>query len=528
MLMSPPPTHARRWAASLPALSPWRRRGVLVAAGMAAALALPPVHLIPLLWLALPVLLLLLGRAQNRRHAFATGWWFGLGHFSLGLYWVAHAFLVDPLRHGWMIPFALTALGAGMGLFTGLTTLLAHALAWRSPLARVLALAAAWTVVEWLRSWLFTGFPWNLLGTAWMPLDAMLQPAAWIGTYGLTLITMAVAGMPLLLLEERGRRGVVATGLALLALAALASAGAMRLADGTSATVPGVRLRLVQPDIPQALKWADGMRVDHLRRQIELSRSPGFDQITHVVWAETAVPYYLDADDSARAAVSMAAPPGGALIAGAPRRTPIGAARTEVWNSLFAVDDQGRIVASYDKVHLVPFGEYMPLRGLIPPSIEKMTAGSIDFSFGTARTTLALPGAPPASPLICYEIIFPDEVVGPGQRPGWIVNLTNDGWFGLSAGPYQHFASARLRAVEEGLPVVRVANTGISAVIDGYGRVLTRLGLGAADIADSDLPVALPPTPYARWGALLSLALAGLASAVAAAVEGARRRSSRQ
>jgi apolipoprotein N-acyltransferase len=515
--MPPPLEVTRPWADRLLDLAPWPRRLTLVAAGAAAALALPPTHVVPLLWVAFPVLLGLLGRADTWRRAFATGWWFGLGHFALGLYWVAEAFLVDPWRHGWMIPFALSALGAGMGLFVGLSTLLAHGLAPRRPVARALALAAAWTAVEWLRSWLFTGFPWNLMGTVWMPLDGMLQSAAWIGAYGLSLVTVAAAGLPVLTLE--GRRGVTVPLAGIAALAALAGAGAMRLPHGAAATEPGVRLRLVQPAIEQSLKWADGMRVDHVRRQIDLSRSAGFEGITHVIWAETAVPFYLDADANARNAVAMAAPPGGVLIAGAPRRTPLGASPLELWNSLFVIDGQGRIVASYDKVHLVPFGEYMPLRALLPPSIEKLTAGSIDFSGGTARTTLQVPGAPPVDPLVCYEIIFPDEVVGAGQRPGWIVNLTNDGWFGISSGPYQHFAAARLRAVEQGVPVVRVANTGISAVVDGYGRVVTQLGLGREGFIDSDLPAALQPTPYARWGALIPLILAALVAALAVAVE---------
>lgn len=508
MLMPPPPTGVRRWTERIVTLAPWPRRGLLVAAGALAALALPPVHLIPLLWVAIPILLLVLGEATDQRRAFAAGWWFGLGHFSVGLYWVAHAFLVDPLRHGWMIPFALTALGAGMGLFTGAATWGAHRLAPRGPLARVLALAAAWTLVEWIRSWLFTGFPWNLIASVWMPLDAMLQPVAWIGTYGLGLATVAATGMPLLILLDRGRRGMVATLVALGLLAGLGGAGAARLADASAATVPGVRLRLVQPAIAQSLKWADGLRVDNLRKHIDLSRSPGFESVTHVIWAETAVPFYLDVDDNARAAVSMAAPPGGAVITGAPRRTPIGITPVQVWNSLFAVDSYGRLVAAYDKVHLVPFGEYIPLRALVPPTIEKMTAGSIDFSAGPSRATLSLPGAPPISPLICYEIIFPGEILGPAERPGWIVNLTNDGWFGLSSGPYQHFAATRLRAVEEGLPVARVANTGISAMLDGYGRVLAQLGLGEPGVIDSDLPVELQPTPYARFGAVIPLALA--------------------
>lgn len=517
MEMPLPPTALRFGAARVLALAPARRRGVLVAAGALAALALPPVHAIPLLWLALPLLLLVLGRAPDGRRAFATGWWFGIGFFAVGLYWIAHAFLVDPWRHAWMIPFALAALGGGLGLFTGASTWAAWVLAPRRPLARVFALAATWTVLEWLRSWLFTGFPWNLLATVWMPLDAMLQPAAWIGAFGLSLVTVLAAGLPLLLLE--GRRGLPALLASAALLVGLGGWGGQRLEGATADMVPGVRLRLVQPAIAQSDKWARDRRLEHVEQQINLSRAEGFEKITHVIWAETSVPYYVDADANARAAVAAAAPPDGVVIVGSARRTPIGHSPVEVWNSLFAVNPQGTIVAAYDKVHLVPFGEYMPLRALLPASIEKMTAGSIDFSFGTGHTTLPLPGAPPVSPLICYEIIFPGEVLGPGERPGWIANLTNDGWFGISSGPYQHFAAARLRAVEEGLPVVRVANTGISAVIDSHGRVRAHLGLGDSGIVDSGLPAALPATTFARHGAAVPLLLAfivGLAAMIAA------------
>lgn len=517
MEMPLPPTALRFGAERILALTPGRRRGVLVLAGALAALALPPVHAIPLLWLALPLLLLLLGRAPDGRRAFATGWWFGVGFFIVGLYWIAHAFLVNPWRHAWLIPFALGALGAGLGLFTGVSTWAAWRLAPRRPLARVLALAATWTLLEWVRSWLFTGFPWNLLATVWMPLDVMLQPAAWIGAFGLSLATVLAAGLPVLLLE--GRRGLPALAASAALLAGLGGWGALRLDGASAGMVADVRLRLVQPAIEQASKWARDRRLEHVQQQITLSRAEGFDKITHVIWAETSVPYYVDADVNARVAVATAAPPGGVVIVGAARRTPIGQDPVAVWNSLFAVDSQGSIVAAYDKVHLVPFGEYMPLRAIVPAGIEKMTDGSIDFSFGEGRTTLPLPGAPSISPLICYEIIFPGEVLGPGERPGWIVNLTNDGWFGISSGPYQHFAAARLRAVEEGLPVIRVANTGISAVIDSHGRVRARLGLGERGFVDSDLPQALPPTAYARWGAavpLLLVVLAALAGGIAA------------
>ncbi len=481
---------------------------MLAGAGAATALALPPLHIVPVLWLSFPILLWLMEADARPRGAFLAGWVFGIGHFAAGLYWVSHALLVEPWRHGWLIPLAVGGFGVGLGVFTGLTALAAR---YASPgLARILAFAAAWTLAEWVRSWLFTGFPWNLMGTVWMPLDSMLQSAAWIGTYGLGFLTVAAASLPAALVTMPRRRAVPAMLAGLLALGLVWAAGTARLAQADARQVPGVRLRLVQAGIPQALKWRDDMRRAHVADQIALSRSPGFADVTHVIWPETAAPYFLDLDGPQRAMVAEAAPPDGALITGAPRRTPPGTP-FQVWNSLFAIDSTGRVLATYDKVHLVPFGEYIPLRSIIPAGIEKLTVGSVDFSAGAERVTASVPGAPPFSPLICYEIIFPGAAVGDGQRPGWIVNLTNDGWFGISSGPYQHFASARMRAIEEGLPVVRVANTGISAVIDAYGRVLGSIPLGGRGILDSGLPASLNSTPIARSGMLIPLGISALA-----------------
>jgi len=233
---------------------------------------------------------------------------------------------------------------------------------------------------------------------------------------------------------------------------------------------------------------------------------------THVIWAETAVPFFLANDPVRRAFLARAVPPGGLLIVGAPRTTPAPQEPFRVWNSLEAIDGTGRIVGTYDKVHLVPFGEYVPLRVLLP--FNKLTAGRTDFSAGDGRATLALAGLPPTSPLICYEVIFPGAVARRDDRPQWLLNLTNDGWFGRSSGPYQHLAAARLRTIEEGLPLVRVANGGVSAVIDAHGRTLARLGLGEAGVVDAPLPVALAPPPYARFGDLLVLAVGGVAAAL--------------
>jgi apolipoprotein N-acyltransferase len=220
--------------------------------------------------------------------------------------------------------------------------------------------------------------------------------------------------------------------------------------------------------------------------------------VSDVIWPEAAATYLLNRDTPARQAIAAIAPRGGLVITGGLRGAPASGPLEAVWNSIVAIDPTGAIVASYDKVHLVPFGEYVPLRWLLP--FKKLTAGSIDFSAGPGPRTLDLPGLPPAAAMICYEVIFPSAIVDPDHRPAWLLNVTNDAWFGFSSGPFQHFAIARTRAVEEGLPLVRAANNGISGVIDAYGRVVRRLGLDDIGVLDAPLPVALPATPYARFG----------------------------
>ena len=276
------------------------------------------------------------------------------------------------------------------------------------------------------------------------------------------------------------------------------SYGAERLAGSTSASVEGVVLRLVQPNIPQTLKWDSSLAESHLLKQMRMSASgDSARRITHVIWPETAVPFALERSPGLAAALAPAVPRGGLLITGILRVTQ-GADGPSWHNSMVALDGSGTVRASFDKFHLVPFGEYVPIRWI--PGVSRIAPGETDFTPGPGPATVELPGLPPVSPLICYEVIFPGAVVEPGTRPAWLLNLTNDAWFGLSTGPHQHFASARLRAVEEGLPLVRVANSGISGVIDPYGRVLAKLDLGREGVLDAALPRALPPTPYARLG----------------------------
>jgi apolipoprotein N-acyltransferase len=499
----------RRAAAFLTALDGRRRWFWSFLLGVLAAGAMPPVDSAPLLAVAFSGLVWVMDGVRTRRAAFATGWWFGFGFFLAGLYWIAIALTVDVARFWWMMPFAAAGFPAGFALLTGLATLAAW-LAAPTGFARILALAVAWSAAEWLRGHILTGFPWNLIGYAWAGSFpgglAVLQSTSVIGIYGLSFLTVLAALVPAAVATPQRRRWLpVAAAVALVVVPGVL--GGARLAAGDVGTAPGVRLRLVQPSIPQALKMSPAGNEAVLRTHLALSAQPG--NPTAVIWSEAAAAYYVNRDEAARRLIASVVPPGGLVLTGALRTDPAPERPLHVWNSLAAIDGEGRLVASYDKAHLVPFGEYVPWRHILP--IEKITAGNVDFSAGPGLRTLALPGLPPVGPLICYEVIFPAAVVDEAHRPAWLLNLTNDGWYGRSSGPYQHFAIARTRAVEEGLPVVRSANNGISGVVDPYGRVTARLGLDAVGVLDAALPTPIAPTLYARFGDLLYAAMLGVA-----------------
>ena len=513
-----------RCAFRMTALRGWQSWLVAAVLGALASAALPPLYVIPVLLLSFPGLVWLLDGAHRPRTAFVLGWWFGLGHFVAGIYWVALALLTDAERYGWMVPFAVLGLSAVLAVFTGLATWGVFTSRARGG-GRVVMLALAWTAAEWLRSHVFTGFPWNLMGTVWTVSDTMIQIAAVTGVWGLSLLTVMCAASPALLADgkipsdEKVLSGLKVDWLRLApvliaaaTLEAVWAGGALRLGGARVEMVPGVALRLVQPNIAQNHKWHPELRAAHLQKHLSLtSGAAATDAVfgtsaTHVIWPETAAPFFLDFDAAARSRIAAVTPPGGGVITGTPRATPPDVRPRQVWNSITALDDRGAVLGNYDKFHLVPFGEYVPMRSVLP--LDKITHGGLDFSAGPGPRTLHLPGLPPFSPLICYEVIFPGNVTDAKDPPQWILNVTNDGWFGLSSGPYQHFASARLRAVEEGLPLVRAANTGISAVVDPYGRVIASLGLGREGIIDNPLPQALSGgTVYSRFGDVILLGL---------------------
>ncbi len=502
-----------RVAQGFAALTAWRTGFLAFGFGLSAALALPPLYLVPLLWPAFCGLVWLLDSARDWRRCFLIGWCFAFGYFVAGLFWIGSAVLIVAEAFWWFLPVPVIGLPALLAIFFGVGIAAARRISWRGP-ARILSLATAWLFVEWLRSWIFTGFPWNQPGSVWAFSDAMLQFAALAGIWGLTLVTVIAAAAPATLVDggsRPARWGLPAVCLAL--LAAIWFGGLLRLG---AAPAPGedlqagLRFRLVQPAIEQSLKWRPELRVKHVQEMAVLSQGPAAEAITHVVWPEMAFTFRLGQDPRITTLLTSAVPPGGLLFTGLPRLADNAQGGTEVWNSLAAVSSEGRAVASYDKEHLVPFGEYVP--GLLNRilGMAKLTHGRRDFSRGPGRQTLEIGGLPPVSPLICYEVIFPGAVTAGGAD--WILNITNDAWFGETTGPYQHFVSARLRAVEEGLPLMRVANSGISAVVDGYGRVLQQLPLGARGVIDSGLPRPVQGgTPFGKLGSLCLLVLLGLA-----------------
>jgi apolipoprotein N-acyltransferase len=493
----------------------WRRALIAFAAGAASTFALAPFNLWPVMFLTIPFVVWLIDGAAGTRAgkiavAATTGWWFGFGYFLAGLYWIGNAFLVDAKMFGWLLPIAVAGLPAGLALFTAVGFTLARLL-WRPGAGRILVLAAALTASEWLRGHLLTGFPWNAFGYALTGPLALAQGAALVGLWGMTFIAVAVFASPAVLVDESTEtpRPWLAPLGAVLALGVLAGYGAARLARSPTMFVDGVRLRIMQPNVQQDDKFnysAKQKVMDHylaLSRRATGPQANGLEGVTHLIWPESAFPFFLAREADALAEIAALLPKDTVLITGAARRAEAESNQNGVraYNSVYVIDHDGTILSVYDKVHLVPFGEYLPLEswlerlGLLP--LTKVQGG---FLAGDRRRPMKTPRAPSFLPLICYEIIFPSEAVPQGERPGWLLNLTNDGWFGMSTGPYQHLQQARLRAIEEGLPLVRAANTGISAVVDPVGRVVSSLPLGSEGVLDAPLPRRREATVFARLG----------------------------
>nr|WP_249135684.1 apolipoprotein N-acyltransferase [Bradyrhizobium sp. AUGA SZCCT0177] len=504
----------------------WKRAALALVAGALSALAMAPFNAWPLLFLTFPVAVWLIdgagaGRWRGVPAAAMSGFWFGLGYFVVGLYWIGYAFLVDAPTFAWLMPFAVLGLPAYLALFTAAGFALARLL-WTRDASRLLALAISLTITEWLRGHLLSGFPWNSFGYALSEPLALAQTASLIGLWGMTFLTVAIFASPAVLIDgtSRGRKPWLAPVAALGLLAVMAVFGAVRLSMQPT-VLAKVKLRIMQPNLQQDVKFNYAAKAEVMQKYLTLSdrasgpQSTGVSDAQILIWPESAFPFFLTREADAMAQIADLLPRGTVLITGSVRAPdlPPGVRITRAYNSIYAIDHDGSVLSVYDKLHLVPFGEYLPFQDWMEKlGFVQLTRVQGGFIPGTRRRAMDIPNAPRALPLICYEAIFPGDITTRDDRPGWIINVTNDGWFGISTGPYQHLQQMRLRAVEEGLPVVRAANTGISAVIDPSGRIVARLGLGIEGVLDANLPSALPPTIYARvrdipTGMILAVAL---------------------
>jgi len=499
------------------ALTGWRRDLLAVAAGSASVMAFAPIFIWPLLFLTLPVFLWLIDSSKGCRSAGRAGFFFGFGFFFFSLFWIGEAFLVEAERFAFLLPLAVTLLPAGLALYWAAAAAIARKL-WPTGLARIFLFALTLAAAEWLRGHLFTGLPWNLLGYALTFPLPLMQAVSLVGVYGLTAIAALIFTAPLVVLADardtERRATLIALGVAVVPLVLLYAWGAYRLTTPTS-DVAGINLRIVQPSVPQREKWM----AEHQRRifadHLTLSHTDehgvidGAANITHIIWPEAAMPFLPLEHNEALTAIADMLPDGAYLATGALRREmidksgarlPLDAHR--LYNGILVFDTKGALVSTYDKIHLVPFGEYLPADPILTAlGLKKLTHGQGAFTPGEApRKLLPVPGWPSTLGLVCYEALFPGAVVQSGGRPDAILNVTNDGWFGNTSGPRQHFHQTRVRAVEEGVPVIRAANNGISAIIDPYGRAEKILDLNVRGVIDGRLPVAAGATYYSLFG----------------------------
>lgn len=462
--------------------SPRSQKGMAFFCGILGAGALAPLYILPLLVPAFCGVLWLMSESSASRSSFWIGWWFGFGYFMAGLYWIAFALGVDLDRFAWMIPFSLFGLPALLAFFIAPVFALTSAFKFERE-GRLILFAVLWTVFEWLRGHLFTGFPWNLIGYCWMNFPSIAQSLSIFGAYGLGFLTILWASAPVLWPRWRSISGIYVLFLG------FALFGMWRLHTAQVEMVPNLTLRLIQPSIPQKLKWSKQHMEENFRTILALTTMPPCPSPVVYIWPESATPFFLANDAVRRLSLARSLSPKGMLLTGTTRGIRSSRDKLKLWNSLIAVDEEGNLAGVYDKSHLVPFGEYIPFHSLFSGIIHKVTSGSIDYSAGSGLQTVTVPGVPSFSPLICYEVIFPGAVKSDqGPAPEWLLNITNDAWYGRTSGPYQHLDIARARAIEEGLPLVRVGNNGISAVIDPYGRVLNKLELDKRGVLDVKLP----------------------------------------
>jgi len=466
--------------------------------GCLTTLAHAPIWLIPIPFLTFPCLIWLLNSCKNSKQAFLTGWWFGLGYFTAGLYWISISLFVDPLKFAWLLPFTLLGIPAIIAIYTAITTLLTYLSPYKKTWQQIITFATIWTITEITRGYLFTGFPWNNIGYIWTSSDSMLQITSIIGIYGLSFITILACTLPSLYSTKNKAALIIPA----LLITSIYSFGKINLANNPTTFHPDLKIRIVQPNVSQHEKWDENKQFENIDTLHQLSSKSGWEDLTHILWPEAALPFFLNEYLIESLYLPILVPKNGLLITGAIRQDPY---TGKIHNSIHTINKDGKITNIYDKHHLVPFGEYVPFRNILP--IEKITPGLQDFSEGAGIKTLTPPGFLSFSPLICYEAIFPRHIINQNKRPQLLINVTNDAWYGNSTGPYQHFHIARTRTVEEGIPLIRAANTGISGTIDAFGRIINSTSLNQATTIDTAIPQATSATLYSKYGNLIILSI---------------------
>lgn len=501
---------------------------VAICAGALCALAFAPFHFFIAAVISISAFYFLVEKkSSTTKQAAILGFFYGFGYFLAGLYWISISLLVDAEKFAWLIPFALTLLPSILALyfsaFAASYKKLNNKFHFTKNYQKILLFSLLWMLFEVLRAFLFTGFPWNLIGYSLMFSDTAIQASSIFGIHGLSFFATLFCLTPALLLKyfNSGKNPakndkIFAAVLSILFIGNLIF-GYQRLQNTEITESSKTKLRLVQGNIEQDLKWNPEQKYRNFLKHVELTNAVDKENIAAVIWSETAVPYVIDDSPELLVALQKAVPQNGVLITGALRveysETQPNAVKN-VWNSVFTLDKNG-VANYYDKHHLVPFGEYIPFAKYLP-FLEKITGGGGEgFAIGEGPKTLAANGFT-FSPLICYEVIFSNKIIDKKDRPDLLVNVTNDAWFGTSSGPFQHFDMTKMRAVEYGISLARVANTGISAFIDPLGRVRSRIDLNQEGFIDVNLVNKLDATIFSRfnyWPLLLAvLAVAGFLS----------------
>lgn len=467
---------------------------------------LPPYHVLPCSIVGVAGFFYLINNSDKIKSTFFDSWLFGIGFFGFGLLWISEAFFTEGMDIEYLAPLPPIAFGLFFGLYVCVPS--CFSLFFKKGFFRLFAFSAIWCISEMLRGILFTGFPWNPIGSVLAKWPLFIQTASIWGVYGVGFFFVLFSSS-IGLLKIKGEFNKKNIIIPLVVLLLFVVFGFVRLKSSNDKMINGLEVRLVQANIKQGIKWDKGHAEKVLMDYVHLSRSQGAEKITHVLWPETATQFVLDQDNFAHSMVSSALLPSSILLAGSLRVEKDENSKTlKLFNSVVAINDLGVNLGYYDKNHLVPFGEYVPLARIFP-FIRRLVPGSIDFSRGVGIKTTNIPRTLPVGILVCYEIIFPGKVVDKNERPYWLMNATNDAWYGMSAGPYQHFVSAQFRSVEEGIPIARVANSGISGVIDAYGRVVKKTNLGERVVLDSGIPYRTKKaTIYGVYGNSIPLLIA--------------------